>query len=371
MLTTFAVKNYRGFAERICWDLTSPSNYAFNTYAVKDGVIKNGIIYGPNGSGKSNFALAIFDIENHLSQKWKKPDYYSNFATAGHDNEPVEFEYSFRFGLDNQEYSYKKDKDGKLIAEKLCVNGNLVFDSNSEALVICDEFPIDANVKEKLRKNTNGMSLVNFLTATYPLPENHYLLELKNFADTMLWFKSLDKSVAHKREFIGLDTNASFLEEEIIKLGLMADFKDFLLNVSGQEFDFAKPVDGDKVLKCIINGVQIPFNRVASTGTISLQVLYIWLKKMGRASFVFIDEFDAFYHFRLAYEVCRKLFELPCQVFLSSHNTYLMTNDLLRPDCNFILAHNVIKPLCDCTDKELRFGHNIEKLFRANAFSAL
>lgn len=92
---------------------------------------------------------------------------------------------------------------------------------------------------------------------------------------------------------------------------------------------------------------------------------------MGRASFVFVDEFDAFYHFRLAYEVCRKLFELPCQVFLSSHNTYLMTNDLLRPDCNFILDHNKIKPLCHCTDKELRFGHNMEKLFRANAFSAI
>lgn len=366
MLTSFAVKNYRGFAKRICWDLTNPSNYAFNTYAIKDGIVKNGIIYGPNGSGKSNFALAIFDIENHLSQKWKKPDYYSNFVTAGHENELVEFEYRFRFDSDDLVYSYKKDKDGKLIAEKLTFNGDLIFDNNGDDLFICNEFPMDSNAKDKLRQNSNGLSLVNFLTATYPLPNNHYLLDLKKFADTMLWFKSLDK-----REFIGLDTNASFLEEEIIKLELVNDFKKFLKNVSGQVFEFAMPSEGDKIIKCVINGAQIPFSRIASTGTISLQVLYIWLKKMGRASFVFIDEFDAFYHFRLAYEVCKKLFELPCQVFLSSHNTYLMTNDLLRPDCNFILDHNLIKPLCDCTDKELRFGHNIEKLFRANAFSAL
>ena len=46
-----------------------------------------------------------------------------------------------------------------------------------------------------------------------------------------------------------------------------------------------------------------------------------------------------------------------------------MTNDLLRPDCNFIVNENKIKALCDCTDKELRFGHNIEKLFRGNTFS--
>ena len=97
-------------------------------------------------------------------------------------------------------------------------------------------------------------------------------------------------------------------------------------------------------------------------------LLYYWLKQMTKASFVFIDEFDAFYHFRLSYEVCKTLFSLPCQAFTSSHNTYLMTNDLLRPDCNFILQDNKIKPLSDCTQKELRFGHNIEKMFRGNAF---
>lgn len=103
-------------------------------------------------------------------------------------------------------------------------------------------------------------------------------------------------------------------------------------------------------------------------GTQSLKLLYFWMKKMGDATFVFIDEFDAFYHFKLSFEVCKRLFSLGCQVFTSSHNTYLMANDLLRPDCNFIVNDNKIKPLCDCTGKELRFGHNIEKLFRGNAF---
>ena len=59
MLVKFAVTNYRGFANRIEWDLSKPSNYSFNTFAIKDGIIKNGIVYGPNGSGKSNFASAF------------------------------------------------------------------------------------------------------------------------------------------------------------------------------------------------------------------------------------------------------------------------------------------------------------------------
>lgn len=89
---------------------------------------------------------------------------------------------------------------------------------------------------------------------------------------------------------------------------------------------------------------------------------------MGDPSFVFIDEFDAFYHFRMSFNVCKELFSMPCQLFMSSHNTYLMTNELLRPDCNFIINGNKIKSLSECTDKELRFGHNIEKLYRGKAF---
>lgn len=366
MLLSFAVKNYRGFADRIYWDLTNTSNYAFNTYALFDGVIKNGIVYGPNGSGKSNFALSIFDIENHLSQKWKKPDYYANFVTAGRENLPVEFEYRFRFGNDEVRYAYTKDKNGRLISEELDENGKQVFFHDVNSLVMSEDFPIDEKMLGNIKNNANGLSIVNYISATYPLPDGHFILALKHFADTMLWFKSLDK-----REFIGLENNASFLEEEIIKMNLVDDFRDFLMNVSGQAFDFVKPGEEDKMLKCMINGAIVPFGKIASTGTISLQVLYIWLKKLDSASFVFIDEFDAFYHFRLAYEVCKQLFAHKAQVFLSSHNTYLMTNELLRPDCNFILDNNVIKPLCDCTDKELRFGHNIEKLFRGNAFTAV
>ena len=83
MLVKFAVTNYRGFADRIEWDLSSPANYEFNKNAIKDGIIKNGIVYGPNGSGKTNFSLALFDIENHLSPKWKKIDYYVNFIYTG------------------------------------------------------------------------------------------------------------------------------------------------------------------------------------------------------------------------------------------------------------------------------------------------
>ena len=364
MLIKFAVKNFRGFAERIEWDLSHPSNYEFNKNAIKDGVIKNGIVYGPNGSGKSNFALAIFDLENHLSTKWKKADYYSNFVYIGNPNSPVEFEYVFKFDNDLLEYSYSKNSAGLLVAESLILNHKQVFKKDIFVFEIDNkQFKIDSSVKESFRQNANNVSVINFLTASYPLPQDHYILKLIRFVNSMLWFKNLDN-----REFIGLETASFGLEEFIIQNKYVDDYSQFLNKVSEQKFKFVSPKEGDKFLYCDIEGNIIRFLSMASTGTQALELLYVWIKRMTDASFVFIDEFDAFYHFKLSFEVCKQLFNMDCQVFTSSHNTFLMTNDLLRPDCNFILQNNKIKPLQACTEKELRFGHNIEKIYRANAF---
>lgn len=365
MLIKFAVTNYRGFPKRVEWDLSKPANYEFNKHVIKDGIIKNGIIYGPNGSGKTNFSLAIFDIEYHLSYKWKKVDYYDNFIYAGNETGTVSFEYTFLFGGDTVQYNYSKNSSGVLVEESLVVNGKHIFERKKDSFKIDkSKFPMDEGIERNLKDNANNVSIINFLVTSFPLDSDHYLIRLTGFVNSMLWFRSVDV-----REFIGLDTRATNLDEFIISNNLLNDFAAFLDNVSGQKFRFAEHSVTDKEILCLMGLHTIPFRLVASTGTRSLQLLYFWMKRMNEASFVFIDEFDAFYHFQLAYEVCRQLFALDCQVFTSSHNTYLMTNDLLRPDCNFILNHNKIKCLADCTDKELRFGHNIEKIYRSGAFN--
>jgi len=365
MLTKFAVTNYRGFADRIEWDLSHPSNYEFNAFAVRNGIVKNGIIYGPNGSGKTNLGMALFDIVNHLTQKFKKADYYKNFTYAGKPNGLVEFEYTFMFDRQNVQYNYAKARDGKLVNEALTVDGSVVFDHHGKSLEIDNTaYPMEASFKANLSENANHISIVNVLLTSFPLASNHYLIKLRDFVNGMLWFRNLDI-----REFIGLEIGVYLLDEYIIKKNLVDDFSDFLRTVSGQEFTFASHKRNEKVLLCEYKGQKIPFDEIASTGTHALMLLYFWLQKMREATFVFIDEFDAFYHFELSYEVCKRLFALDCQVFTSSHNTFLMTNDLLRPDCYFILNKNIVKPLCACTDKELRYAHNIEKLYRGKAFA--
>ena len=47
MLTKFKVNRFRGSSRKLSWDLSHPSSYEFNAHAIKNGIIKNGIVFWP------------------------------------------------------------------------------------------------------------------------------------------------------------------------------------------------------------------------------------------------------------------------------------------------------------------------------------
>jgi hypothetical protein len=92
-------------------------------------------------------------------------------------------------------------------------------------------------------------------------------------------------------------------------------------------------------------------------------------------SFVYLDEFNAFYHEKTAAKVVEMLRNVQSQVLLTTHDSTLLTNDLIRPDCAFKMLPEykdsdsyVMGPLSSRTQKELRQALNIPKMFRAGAF---
>ena len=278
MLIKFAVTNYRGFADRIELDLSHPNNYTFNTFAIKDGVVKNGIIYGPNGCGKTNFSLAIFDIVNHLSQKWKKLNYYTNFKNAGSKDDAVRFEYTFNLGGTTLYYNYAKDKNGGLLTEKLSVGKDVVFDKTRDGIEIDEtQFPIDAKVKDSLASNANQVSIVNYLLTSFPLAHDHYLIKLKDFVNSMLWFRCLDT-----REFIGLDASVTNIEEYIIKY----DINEVIKKIKNSKI-YTDEIQWGKLLeKEIETGIDIPqqcldeYNQIRKEHNIENDSIEVWEEAM-------------------------------------------------------------------------------------------
>jgi len=174
---------------------------------------------------------------------------------------------------------------------------------------------------------------------------NYWALQQKNEDNTHIYY--VYAITAEKR-----DELRSFLKENDIVYDL-----------------YACEVDGRKAIYCHFENQDANFFKIASTGTRSLALFYYWYLRMKEASFVFMDEFDAFYHFELSESVEKRLKEIKgVQIFTTTHNTDLMSNDLLRPDSYFILKDNKIKAISELTEKELRQAHNLQKMYKAGAF---
>ncbi len=368
MLKKFAVTNYKGFNSRIEWDLSKTYDYDFNCFALRNSVVKNGIVFGLNGSGKTSLCMAVFDIVGHLTNRnISNVSDATKFPNSANLNTTVVFEYLFAFGDSQVSYNYTTDISGAILTENLSVENisgkEVVFEKTADSLSISNMFPIQKEWIDNFVADSNGISVLKFLLSTFPLPKEHYLSKLKVFVDQMMFFRCINEG-----DSLGAGISLANAEHFILQNDLVADFQKFLKELTGQDFVFNTNSNADKSLVCLIGDNIVPFANVASTGTLSLEYLYYSCQLLRKASFVMIDEFDAFYHFKLSRKVCDILFGADCQLYLTTHNTYLMSNELLRPDCYFIIGDNKIKSLYECTAKDIRYEHNLEKLYRGGTF---
>jgi AAA15 family ATPase/GTPase len=374
MLCFFSVKNYRGFKDTITLDLTS-SNYEFNQECIRHGYANKALIYGYNGVGKSNFALAIMDIIINLTDKEKSMLLTNNYRNAESNSDLVEFNYKFKFHDIIIEYKYGKIAPESLCYEYLFINEKRVVSYNR---VIGEPLEIDLPGTQTLNKDINKISIsaVKYVKSNASLEqsdETTALISFFDFVDRMLFFRNLDD-----RNYAGYETGTNILFDEIVSKNHFDDFKSFLAKAGvPSNIAFTKIGNGTKV-SFIYETTQnneslIDFFQYCSTGMRSLSVLFFWLQNAiyneKPPSFIFIDEFDAFYHQRLSEYVVNTIKKIDdCQFILTTHDTGVMSNDIMRPDCLFLMYKDKIKSLSSLTNKELRLAHNIEKMYRASAF---
>ena len=369
MLTKFSVENFKNFNEKFTLDLTKTSGYEFNKQCVENGVIKKAIIYGHNGTGKSNLGFAIFDLVSHLTDRNNGAVSYDNFLHAGKSCEHATFEFSFKFPEGEVFYKYAKSNQETLIYEQLFIN-------NEEVASLDRRHGTNATIKLAGTESLNTefgdskISIISYIKNNSVLEANDTnscFNKFVSFVNGMLFFRSLDKN-----QYIGLEQGSNGIHADIIKRGNVEDFQNFLKKA---EIDCnLVAIEGEEpYLAMDFNGQKISFQTVASQGTRSLSVFYYWYQRLrdsdSKVTFLFVDEFDAFYHHELSESIIKLLREVSAQTVVTTHNTSIMTNELLRPDCYFLMHKKGIYSLVDRTDKELREAHNIEKMYRAGAFN--
>lgn len=367
MLKKFSVENFKGFKDKITLDIGTPSNYSFNSEIIENGCITKGIIYGINSCGKSNLGLAIFDIITHLTEKQKLLESYDFYLNMSGRKSFAEFEYTFVFDGHEVVYKYSKMDVNSLKSESLSIDGKEViffdFLTRDGFTLLEGSDTLNASIR-----NESPISRVKYVNSNSILSDNVQNQVFKKFIDfveRMLLFYSLDS-----RGYEGFMNGSESIAEGIVNSGKVKDFQKFLKENDIDYELYGCEVDGRKAVYCHFDNKDADFFKIASTGTRSLALFYYWYIRMEKASFVFIDEFDAFYHYELSESVQKRLRRITgVQVFTTTHNTDLMSNDLLRPDCYFILENNSIKAISELTEKELRQAHNLQKMYKAGAFN--
>lgn len=380
MLKRFSIENFKNFRKNICIDLEKIAGYQFSTDCISNNLISKMMIYGRNATGKTNLGIALLNIYNTLSGRSRfvrdgiflNADATEDFAT---------FSYTFQFDDKELVYQYARFSDLELRNEKLIIDGNIIFKCN----FVNEQFHFDglkyidaetANVERYLQAFNEGneidgdieskLPFLRWLISNIALEGDSILIKLLNYVRRMVMITA-NNSIIYRSKRL----NETFYES-LEKSEKLRDLEDFL-NEMGIEckLKLKKLPDGQRELY-FAHEKLMPFLENASSGTLALVYFYRRIESMAReTSLLYLDEFDAFYHYEMAKNVVQffKKRYPKCQLIMTSHNTSLMTNRLMRPDCLFILSREgTLTALCDATERELREGHNLEKMYVSGEF---
>lgn len=364
MLQEFRVRNFKNFRDELRFSLKTEKNYEYNKEILKDDVIKGCLVVGDNASGKTNLGFAILDITYHLTDKNKiQAKWNHNFFNT---DEAVYFEYLFDFDGNTLLYRYEKQEFDRVTREELLINGKKIIVNDVQGYLINLKGAENLNLD-----NIDGsISLVKYVYANTILDKSDndckVFRDFMQFVNGMLWFSSTEGN-----NYIGFsNAKGNFFETIARNPQTVADLELFLHEM-GIEYRLVAKDDGEgKNIYCIMGNREVKLSSMMSSGTRSLIFFFYWYMQVEKVSFVYIDEFDAFYHTDLASAVIKRVIELEdTQAIITSHNTDLLSNGLLRPDCIFKLKDNQIRPFSDLTDKVLREAHNLQKMYKAGAFN--
>lgn len=366
ILLRFSVSGYRGFCDRIELDLTDKRNYQFGKDCLRGEVLDKIIIVGGNGAGKTNFGYAMTDIVTTVTGFNRDIGQMNEgcFINGCCEDRVAEFCYVFVHRGFRIEFTYTKNTPTSIVSERLVVDGvtafyyslhekgRSVFDTRLMGMEWMDYSVLDGRT-----------SIIRTIVKEAGCDADSAVGAIWSFASHALFYRSMWK----KDEHIGLMDSDDDVETYIIGNSLVDEFSSFLREAGLECGDIG--VSGRRLV--IRTGDRsIPFIDAASRGTMIMCRLFCWIKRCRDLdALIFFDDFDDMFHYATARNTIRTIISSNrSQCIFVTHNSGLITNDFLRPDCCFILEDGKLSSLASRTEKDIRKGHNLEKMLRDGVF---
>ena len=354
MLRKFSVTNFMNFRKTVCIDLTDVRGYGFNTHCIRNGLVDKAIIIGRNGSGKTNLSLALSDIARILTDgpiniRLLDPSLYEKGS-------PAAFVFEFQQGERIIRYEYSRSDPETIVYESLHLNGELAFVRDGEA-VDCSNL------------GRHGLRILDtdFTDARYSVLGS--IRSEGPDADSPIAFM---EDFVYRMVFVRTDApEYETTEQYILSYGLVEDFQGFLKDTAGLDMrlEAVRPDGTYGTLAQRIGDRLLYFGKTASSGTKALMTYYRLKHLYGGMSFLYMDCPETFLHHEAAEKIVRDVVSQGTfQALISTRDTGLVNNRILRPDCCFLLTESGLRSFPNRTSRELREGHNLEKLLRGGEF---
>lgn len=376
MLTRFEVENYKNFKNKIVFALNQSGGYKYNQKCLNEGIISKALIYGRNASGKTNLGNALMDITDYKPYRRME----QIFTNADSPDDIARFKYCFLFYDIEVEYYYEKKDEQVFAFESLSIGKNKVFTIDyrnkqiydldlslvsAETLIVDRFFDSLNDMIDDNNSTIRNVSFLRWIVANSALKKDSIIVALVEYINRMR-FVSVGSSIEPMHPIF-----RGRMLRKIDSLYLR-ELEEFFGNMGIDcKLVLRRLPEGDKKLY-FDHRIPVPFFETASSGTLALFNLFWNIVHPSKGtSFLFLDEFDAFYHYEMAENLfCFFKEHYPTtQIAFTTHNTNLMTNRLLRPDCLFIISQDGrLTSLNNATERELREGHNLEKLYISGEF---
>lgn len=368
MIKRFSVTNFKNFRDTCTLDLSRIRDYSFNTHLIKNNLVNKALLYGKNGSGKSNLGFALMDITTHLTDNLRNPTNYLFSLNGDCASKTMRFRYEFDFNGKDVVYEYDKNENMVLMEERIYVSDELVFSYDYSSNKMDNHLPeLDGlNRQALLTRNMNNSVIKSIYGFSANLPEDSPIRLINEFASGMLWFRSLGSY-----EFMGTTNTIENVDQYLASdPEVLKSFQSFLSDCGlAYELHAISDISGKRVYAHFANQ-DYPFFSIASTGTKSLCLFFYWMDKMKEhLKFLFLDEYDAFYHFNLSQGILRRVNSDPSfQAILTTHNPYLADNAIMRPDCYLNIKNGKIRSFADSTNRIIREGNSLERMVLSDSF---